>query len=131
MPSMDAHDAKVRSVLEAAGHTVEQQLPSIVWHVEGGPTRHYLLSLMLVFVDAQNPEDELAVIDVTCSQGPVLRWTIDATGRDGTFIAEETGLTDPDHARMAEDPDAASAAVEGFVGRTAGLVVESLTKSLR
>jgi hypothetical protein len=70
MPSMDIHHAVLRSVLEAAGRSIGQKAPSIVWHVEGGPTHHYLLSLMLVFVDPRKPEDELAVIDVTCSQGP-------------------------------------------------------------
>ena len=128
MPSMDAHHARVRTVLEAAGHTIAQQVPRIVWHVEGGPTRRYSLSVMWVFADAEDREDELAAIDVTCSQGPTHRWTIDATGRDGTFIAEETGLADAEHACMTDDPDAASAAVEAFVGRTEGLLVEALSR---
>lgn len=127
---MEDHYLKLRAVMESAGRSVEQQLPSIAWHIEGEPTRHYLLSLMLVFVDPRKPEDELAVISVTCSRGPVLRWAIDATGANSILLAKETGLTNADHARLGDDPNAASAAVEAFVRRTERVVVESLTAAI-
>lgn len=131
MLRLDSHYQKLRPILEGAGRSIEQQVPNIAWTIEGGfQSTHYLLTLMLVFVDPRSPEDELAVITVTCSQGPVRRWTIDATGEDSIFLTEETRLSDEDHVRMAEDPDAASAAVEAFIGLTKRLVVESLTRQI-
>jgi hypothetical protein len=101
--------------MEFSAASVSSRLPHVSWHVEDNPSREYVLSLLLVFVDERRPEDELVVVAVNVDRASDPRWTIDATGHLGTLIAEETELTASDQAEMLVNPSASSARVEAFL----------------
>lgn len=117
--------------MEPWATSVSSQLPHVSWHIyDNTSSRVYALSLLLVFVDERHPEDELVVVDVTLNRASDPRWTIDATGHLGTFIAEETELSASDHVEMFVDPRAASARVEAFLSLNEPAFIEVLRNSI-
>jgi hypothetical protein len=128
MPNLDDHRLRIRSVLETSGASVRSGFSNVVWHIEDVLSRVYALSLLLVFVDRRHPMDELVVVAVNLRLDPAQRWTIDATGQFGIFIAEEAGLSGPDHDKMVADAPAAAAKVEAFLAQSEQLFIEVLSK---
>jgi hypothetical protein len=127
VPSLDQHRSRIRAVLEAEADAIRSGRPSIESHLEDHPSRIYALSLILVFIDKAAVEDELLVIDVALALDPGPRWTIDATRGDGTFIAEDTNISESDQLRMFADADAAAARVAGFIDRARLALIDAIS----
>ncbi len=70
---------------------------------------------------------ELLVVDVALKLDPEPNWTIDATGPEGAFIAEETGISRSDQLKMLADADVAAARVEGFIARCRPALIDAVS----
>lgn len=127
MPSVDHHRSRIRAVLETAAIEIGSGDPSIEWHIQDLPSHRYALSLLLVFVDTTAVMDELLVIDVALTVEPESRWTIDATGQLGSYVAEDTGISESDQVTMLADADAAAARVHAFIDRYRPALVDAIS----
>ena len=101
--------------------------PNIESHIEDHPSSIYALTLLLVFVDKAAVEDELLVIDVALELSPGPHWTIDATRGDGTFIAEDTNISESDQLTMLADAHAAAARVAAFIDRSRSALIDAIS----
>ena len=69
--------------------------------------------------------DELVVVDVAASSDSSPRWTIDATGQFGTFIAEDV-ITDRDQNALTVDAQTTVERVNAFLTRCTPAVIDVL-----
>jgi hypothetical protein len=122
---LDTHRAKLRTVLGEVADSIVSTFPTVIWHIEDAPKRHYSLKLLLVFVDQRSPDEELIVVDVSLRRGQIAAWTIDTTRGDGTFIAEDL-VSESDGARMA-DADVAAHRLTTFLNRCRPLMISVLS----